>query len=54
MGKESTSQAEYCRRYMSEERRCQLKALLDEKWGKLEAARPKLKLIQGGKGARHE
>jgi len=29
-------------------------ALLNEKWGPAEGARPKLRLIQGGKGARHE
>ena len=30
---------------MSEERRCQLKALLDEEWGRVEGAKPDLRLV---------
>jgi hypothetical protein len=33
---------------------CRLVELLNEKWGPVEKVTPKLRLIQGGKGARHE
>jgi hypothetical protein len=31
---------------MSEERRCQLKALLNEKWGPVESGKPKLAIVK--------
>ena len=54
MGKEIASQAEHHKQHMDEAMMCQFVALLNEKWGKLERAKPKLTLIQGGRGARHE